>query len=937
MNTQSNWQRVWAKMSLPLWSLFVFIVFFVLVFFINASMNVNHVVDVSRADLHDNSKLDREIIALQSKLNKASKNISLRLKLIDVLIRRGDFANARYMVAAISQKEQAPELAIAIARILMRLGDNETAMVHLRRVKETSQYHQHAILLLGEANMRVGNYLAAMAVTSQYAGNFEMDFVRARANYVLGNNIVSQNLLNLLKRNREEEQRLYQFSVRMALDMNDTTKAWDLGEKLSVLDRQLVEAEISIRDGRFDEAHRLLTDIHQQNMPSKTLYQLWGLLESNLGNDEEAMRLFNQVMDWGGGMPRDLLIRIMLKMQVGDLAQAAKLLEVYRGQAQASPMGHELRVRVELARGRSDAALVHIEKLRTDAPELAPVYALHTHLQSEFTDESIKKAMNVLEDSIWPASGSTSNSFLLDENGEQVMTAPAFLLGPYGKTVLSERAVMDRFSHLKTVMMLWQRGDIEKALASAEKLKQIYDGVVDNGEGSIWSLRREKQIFDLLLVKFRMANFDFVGAETLMRSLPESLMQTQMAQIFKTRLEELITAHDEAIDNKNLNRYAAVGVEKDIYENWFHFAQYAREDEDYFLDIDYFRTLGEFIVRDASNIGADYADDKLDGSLGSDFIKKTANAGVRYHANVPHNLLLAASLLEVAGDLDGANRVYRQYIREYPDRWAGYAQYLSFLKTKKVVRRGLSSGRNVVRKDAISFFSALSLGSGYSRERALQQALARLALSDLRDSYQGAVNQVKLEDQTQMMAFELALASLDIDKGHKQRASKRLLALNAPDDLPPYMVLEMAQMLVELGESYRDRHVLRARHLLEKAIDDEGDKSSQLGNGQRSQSWRVLLIEMRSGLSGTNKNDGASLASLSERQIDLHYARLAFLPVLERNYDALPSVKAYADALERAGLGRQSQIIRNFALRDRVGKKTEPLQPFPVRDGLSFL
>ena len=282
-----------------------------------------------------------KITALQKDLLTDPDNPTLRLALVNALIDNRQWQQAGRMLPAVSKGNQGPGWTLKVARTEMRLGQYHEALARLKPIIQSKQsddrYVSQAVILAGEALLRLKRYIQAREMALEKAGRFEADLIRLRANYYLGDEGRARPLLNILTDARPDDPRILQLSVREALDRNAVNEAAARIGMLARVEEEgkgsagtvsaLARIELDIREGRLQDAARGLSRLQSITENSAVLMQLHALLAASKGDMVEAARIFQSVSHWSGGMPRARLMRAAAEYFAGHPGQAQGLID----------------------------------------------------------------------------------------------------------------------------------------------------------------------------------------------------------------------------------------------------------------------------------------------------------------------------------------------------------------------------------------------------------------------------------------------------------------------------------------------------------------------------------------------------------------------------------------------------------------------------------
>ena len=333
------------------------------------------------------------------------------LQLTGLMVRAGEAPQSVWLLEeGVRRFPERDDLRLALAQAALLVNDASRAQAVLASVPESSEYHEHALLTRGQAELQLGDLEAALA-TFEEAERRHPE--RARARVV--------RIATLLKERRSEEARALLQETKRSGQLSE---GWEAIRRLEIalygIDasegrteaaiaglRELIEADPGEahawrtlvptlwRVGRAREAEELLAAALESNPGLLDLYPMLALVQAALGRADEAeerLRVFadrsqspsayvalaqfytaredpegvlaayREALDV---FPEEATLRRFYAealVSAGQLEAARRELARFREAAPTDPQAEYLSARIELAEGDPAAAARRLEK-----------------------------------------------------------------------------------------------------------------------------------------------------------------------------------------------------------------------------------------------------------------------------------------------------------------------------------------------------------------------------------------------------------------------------------------------------------------------------------------------------------------------------------------------------------------------------------------------
>jgi len=296
-------------------------------------------------------------------------NHQLRVALGLALVRDGDYARAEKLLSAAFRKERSDEIEIALARARFSLGRYQDVLDGLRDVGANDAAARLKTLLRLEALLRLRRYDEIIAASGEDSADRDVafSFAAARAHYGLGDVSAALDLFDDVLRSGYLPHDAWLARARIALGQNDVAfarkamrRAVEAGMLQSAVAPFMIEADI--RDGDFAKARNDINALRVRadgttNKDVRLVYAA-AFLAAAQGDDEAAVRLFDEIASWLATEPRGLLLMAAAKIRSGALAQGEVLLNRHRAASPGDWIALDMAAALNMQKKSYDEALM---------------------------------------------------------------------------------------------------------------------------------------------------------------------------------------------------------------------------------------------------------------------------------------------------------------------------------------------------------------------------------------------------------------------------------------------------------------------------------------------------------------------------------------------------------------------------------------------------
>ncbi len=648
--------------------------------------------------------LSEDLVAIDKRVKADPENLKLRLEFANKLIDAKKLDRADAIINAFQGKIEDGNLAkelVSLGRIYMRLGKNPDAVKVLLQIKPDDRYFYEASFLVGEARLRLQDYRGVILAAEKIDQTQEAQFLKARAYYALGQDQKTANIMRKLISANAFPERLWLFRARIALDENDLDKAFKAAKQLidaggSLWDSKLIEIEIAIREGRFEDADSWLKQLENSSVNYLPIRQVRGLLHAAKGDYRAAASVFDSIENWSGSvLPRAHLIRAALKLELGDHVQAKLILSDHVDNAPDDWRGLFLLSQLTLEEKEIGRFKDLVKKISILAPQIdVSLYRQYQLAMFEGDYHVVRQVLNDLT-SVYHLGGDQKN-----QNIHNIVRQSFF--GPKAKIVTEHAPRLQYFNRLRALFALWNANEPQKALAYFEsRMSSCADINLEQDSNHCETFQK------LLHAELLLVNLKTEKAREILTALPESVQDSIYAIGLLNHLDvrvgkpELATArlshyyktspsfnNAEGQSEAKLNKYDPQIFGEQLVFHYLHTGalfqaiELAKADTRLLEKPQIFKALAQALVLVTPINDGEQLNQLLAGNEGDtterynngltpqtihllDFL---ANYGGAFHRGL-EEMLLSAQLYELKGAQPQAGAAYREALLTHTDDW----------------------------------------------------------------------------------------------------------------------------------------------------------------------------------------------------------------------------------------------------------------------------
>lgn len=801
---------------------------------------------------------NERILMLEKQVSKNPQDMTARADLIDALIQVGKHSSALAMLRASDNKARDSSDRIAFARSYMHLGENKSARTMLEQATLDPAHAFEALLLSGEASLRLRDYEKVLKTAEKIRAYPEATFLMARAQYAMGDSKLAKALIESVDeeslRKRNLFARVSLFKIQMALHDNDTEKAALLisqsaesGE--SAWSHRIIDIEIAIREGRFEDAQNWLNAIDENAREKPSVQEVIAHFYTATGEYRQASQILDGIADWSGGSLRRPILHALVKSYADDKRQARHMLHQHLKTMPNDWQALYIYSGLSIDEGLFEVAQDLVADLSRVSP--TPIIAAFRNFELALAKQDYDLATDILDEIIWRDNYSELSAEHLH------VKAMVSLVGAQAKAVHQPSTVADIFRRQLAVRYSLKANRPEKSLALIEQAlaEKPFVNPLDK----------------LAHAQILLANFKDDEAHSVLLSLPESVLASEHAYSIALRLKR----RGQNIELESRQAISTI--------------------------FDALRTNDTAALREAVRSGQNVLDDPrvlsaigkaiVDGQieLNSDrlFIEKIASRLATLRGG--EHQLLAARLFKKSDNAAYANQVYREAIMANPGSWMVYEEFLEHPKSRDE------------KASAAAFLKVLQRERPATDKNASDMmALARVLLQagDPKSA-------LKLLEDRKKTANSYAYAMIyahALSKAGLFSKAQDVILREMRKEQPAERIYESARTLRRIGATKE------AADLLEAAITGDELTSGNAFFSKISGELRAEQIDAMVNLRSALILDRKGSISRQEQFTDLAMARWSLLlsPV---GYLDRPKLVHYSTALRRAGYKQQAELI----------------------------
>ena len=866
--------------------------------------NLNAHADIPKTDIEQ--RLERTAAALVANPD----NIDLRLEqanlLVDLREQNGAHASARSIALAI----QTPEHHFQLGRLFMRLGDDKSAIDHFRTIPADNRLYASSVTHLGDAYYRSGQLTAVQTLFDGHAETKERLLIRARLAHAQGYFDRASRLADALIDREPADPRYWALAGDIALDTNNLERASRAAMQMRradafVLRADLVDVEIAIREGRFEDANAVLSHMVTRWPDSPVVRETQGFLALNVGDIAQSVERYDGLADRQSYDTMRTLRLVAAKEINGDDVQADLLMNNLRSSAPDLWLLHHLDTERALHRAHLAPGAQAVQAGEGASVEDETVVEDEVGLDFTAFEDLIRTAPYVemgraqrlrAYASMGDLDGARRDLAALSAPGslalEGLATGNDSIFGKFARPVVSARDDFSQLSTLVSALKMRTSGQPEKARAALGTLE----------------LTAQDRLYALAMLvhaEIALDNFDDKGALQKLSTLAQT-DQVAAASLWATSLKARL--HIRASDNDQALALIQDAMERQVPGSLDLLVDYYLERDALDLAIMSVRSHKELSVEPA-----------LFYRLVSDCLDQ----GTRCYGRADHRAALLNDLTARGGQIKGSRRVDAAMIRLH-ERLAplavSWARYRAFYQTWGDDPLGQSLFVDLVAgagrwKDADRMLSAVKAQEKDRRDGAI---IGVYVLAEkMRARRVGRSMRLKslLELAPQHPLVLNAMAQAVIGKTHtrttrKAYGQKLATALSVPG-VAGQRHLDFDAVLTAITDALGPEETLSLLRTLDQApymaFADKGEARSR----QR----------IRAGLMRLDDTDDAQTILLSnETPISLAQAKRMFFAEFERSqardwaareYDRY--ARAYSSALAQTGYYQQALLLARDA------------------------